>query len=212
MSAPYRLVAALATSVLATTSQAGVLLGRDIFLAPTTNFTLAGNDLAVYLYDPVAQLTWTRNAMIIGTPQTWSNANASASALTFGGGLLGGVPVPVVDDWRLPSVAELQGLFVGALGNPPGGPAGNTDPFVNWVLNEVWSSDAAPGATAASHFAVDLRTGVPVVRLDTATLRVLATRSGDVWTGAGQVPAPVTFGLVLGGLALLLVARRRPAA
>jgi hypothetical protein len=150
---------------------------------------------------------------------TWSNQVSWASGLNNAGILTyhlnSGISVAWSGDWRLPTTpgttwgytneGEMGHLYYDELGQPAGGPLGNTSPFTHLQPVVCWSgTEYALIAGYAWHFGFyyghQNDDGKDLV------LYALAVRSGDV---GAPVPIPGALLLFAPGLAGLVAVRRR---
>jgi len=138
-------------------------------------------------YDTELNLLWTTDANINGTDD-WSSQMAWASDLTING----------VSNWRLPTQDEAVNFFdEGISVSSPG-------PFINIQTDSYWTS-------TESNFFPDFALNFDLVGFssqltpkDTA-LFAWAVHSGDV----SPIPEPSTYAMLLAGLSLLGLARRK---
>jgi len=133
------MVSRLAT-LLALTSAASLALAGGAF-APK----YAANSNTVYGYqDPSTCLVWYRKPNVNGALKYQSGAAAQVQALQLGG----------YTDWRLPSLAELQGLNLALSGTAPS--AFVQGPFDAITPGKYWTNTVVSVQVAT----VDVRTGL----------------------------------------------------
>lgn len=178
---------------------------------------VAANDAtAVYLYDPVFDITWLREARNV--EMSWTEAKTWAEAVR--GGLSG---------WRLPTLvdkgndgcnyassgtdcgyesdtskatgSEMAHLYYDVLGNTRNGGLSNKGNFLKLESTGYWTGVSyAPNANKAWHFVTN--GGFQYFNDKTGAFKALAVRDGDV-LNAAAVPEPETFALLLAGLGIM---------
>jgi len=166
------------------------------------------------IYDTDAQLSWLKNAGAGGTI-TWAAANTWASSLNISG----------LTGWRLPIAdltcngnggfglnctnSEMGHLYYTVLGNAAGGPLTNTGPFANLSTGGSWWSGTPsvqfPGFIAGFQF----YRGYQNVMDQNGLGGAWAVRSGARALPAKPVPASRTAGLIILGLAGLIIVGMR---
>lgn len=183
---------------------AGALLAAGTAQAALQDRDLDGDTLVDAFYDTDLDITWLRDADVNGL-MNWNTAVAWADGFSFAG----------YDDWRLPttgvacagfncSSSEMGHLWYVELGNPAGGPMSNSGSFQGLQAAQYWSGTewaVVPGY--AWNFAMS--TGNQGVSGKAAPMYAIAVRPGDV----PAIPEPRTYALMLAGVGLLFVARRR---
>lgn len=202
-----------ATLVMVASAQAG-LVARD----------LNGDTLTDAFYDTDRDITWLRDANVNGT-MTWAAANAWASGYSIG----------IYDDWRLPTVVQLDSacsdsliavgsfgvqnfgfnctgsemghLFYTELGNASGSIT-NVGGFLNLQSRAYWSgTEYAPNPDDAWGFNSGI--GYQGATNKSNQFFTMAVRPGDVL--ATQVPEPESLLLAMTALSVLALVRRRRA-
>lgn len=90
--------------------------------------------------DRMTGLVWIKNANCWGAI-SWDQAQTKITALNQGHQTCPGYSSTTIQDWRLPSIQELQTL-VTSTGTPPGLPPGH--PFTGFASGFYWASDPSP--------------------------------------------------------------------
>jgi hypothetical protein len=124
--------------------------------------------------DNLTGLIWTRNANLSGSKKSWANAVIYCNELVYGG----------QDDWRLPTVNELQSLIhagysAPALPNTQGtGKWTNGAPFTNVQSAYYWSSTTYASIPDRA-FDADLSSGRDYREFKTVANYVWPVRAGQ---------------------------------
>ncbi len=179
------------------------------------------------IYDNVLNVTWLQDANFAKTSgydadglMTWVEANAWASNLVYGG----------YSDWRLPvsdtacyrpgnvvevcPTSEMGNLYHYSLGNTSAYEAG----AINYGLNNVgpfeylheghgyWSATELPSHAADVAFYFHFAGGGQAIGGKAYFHYAMGVRDGDV---AAPIPEPETYAMMLAGLGLLGLLRRK---
>lgn len=187
----------------AAASAAGALIIAGTAQAALQDRDLDGDRVIDAFYDTDLDITWLRNANVVGGEMDWFAAVDWAHGFTFAG----------YDDWRLPTSddcfaygctdSEMGHLWYVELGNPAGAMT-NTGSFQNLQTATYWSgtqSAAEPGR-AWSFF---MQEGYQANYSKFFDFYAMAVRPGDV----PAVPEPQAYLLALAGLAALVLVHRR---
>jgi hypothetical protein len=169
------------------------------------------------IYDNDLNITWLQNWRLGGLPQDWSAAMAWADNLTY----YDSVRDVTYTDWRLPkgniycagyssycAYTELVNLLYTELGGPinnwvvTGGPNANSL-LLNQPSGYFWTDTKLAGYPA---YYIDFYSGIAWTN---SNAYAWAVRDGDVASVAAPVPEPETYAMMLAGLGLLGLARRR---
>lgn len=145
------------------------------------------------VYDASADVTW---ATAIHGPSTWFDAGSWADGLAVG----------VFNDWRLPSLTELQSIAGSLIYEGPAPAPFNL--FTPISFQGYWSStEFALDASYAWSIRYDLETPYSwQERKSDNFLSAIAVRTGDV---VSPIPEPQTYALLLSGLVLLVFEAQR---
>lgn len=181
-------LAAIAILAFAAQAEAGALTGVD----------LDGHGGYDAFLESTTQTLWYREADAARGAMRFSTANAWAQSQTFAG----------FDDWRLPTLTELQSLYAtllflheppGTVGDPmPDGPFDLVSP------GQYWSTTAS----GVNVYGFDTRTGFTVTHVDGgASLYAWAVRAPTA-----AVPEPSSAALLATCLLFAFLARRSGAA
>ena len=188
----------------------GALAAATVLLAGTAQAALQNRDLngdgqTDAFYDTDLNITWLRNANLIGA-NGWQYSNSWADQLAFGG----------YSDWRLPTSngcagfnctgSEMGHLWYSELGNVAANGLTNRGGFQNLQSAHYWSGTNYPTGTFELWWSFDMAGGFQNTDYYVYALYAMAVRDGDV---AAAVPEPETYALMLGGLAALALARRQ---
>ncbi|MDH3210322.1 MAG: PEP-CTERM sorting domain-containing protein [Burkholderiaceae bacterium] len=224
-----RWMAALAAVVMVGSAQAVPVAGQGTWDDPVLG--LQGRDLdgnaangPEAFYDTVLDITWLRDMNYAKTSgfdsdgrMHWTTAKAWATNLVYGG----------FSDWRLPTALNADGsgpcggrfgslgctgsemghLWYVDLGNPAFGPMSNTGDFQNLQSLEYWTGTVYAPDPNIPAWLFDTRDGRQAAWDDHFTVKnAMAVRSGDV---VAVIPEPQTYAMLLAGLGVLAVMRRR---
>lgn len=193
-----------ARAVTAVLSAGALLAFAGTAQAALQDRDLDGDSVFDAFYDTELDITWLGNADVNGA-MDWDTAVAWADGFSFAG----------YDDWRLPisdtcagyncTGSEMGHLWYVELGNPAGGPMTNTGKFQNLQSFYYWSgTEYAPDTSYGWYF----RTAdgsQSAVNKSTHLFYALPVRPGDV----PVVPEPQTHALLLAGLGVLALLRRK---
>lgn len=117
-----------------TVRENGLCVAACIAPAVRENGVCVAPPVATANFVTVATLTW----MPVTVTSNWENASQFCSGTSIKG----------ATGWRLPTEADLAGLYTSGSMNGQG-----------WIIGRTWSSTSGAGTTAATHLAVNLSTG-----------------------------------------------------
>ena len=118
----------------------------------------------------------------------WANAKNWADSFVFAG----------FDDWRLPTIEELENMYFSGLGGEVGGPMPDPSPFINLQPGYYWSSTPSPSFPMTQALGFHFNEGSREVWVQGSTLYVWAVREldtdndgiSDINDNCPQVPNP----------------------
>ncbi|HRP28066.1 MAG TPA: DUF1566 domain-containing protein [Burkholderiaceae bacterium] len=190
------------------TSRAAMLCAGALLAAAGTaqaalqDRDLDGDSVVDAFYDTDLDITWLRNADVNGL-MDWDTAVAWADSFSFAG----------YDDWRLPisdecagfdcTASEMGHLWYVELGNSAGAMT-NTGDFQNLQSSYYWSGTQWSNLPDYA-WVFGTHVGHQGTAHKSAHLYALAVRPGDV----PVIPEPQTYALLLAGLGVLALLRRR---
>lgn len=176
---PVQLVPMVALAVACACAQAGLVQARDL--------DADGN--ADALFDPISNLTWLKNANVLG-PATWPAASQWAADYTVG----------AYADWRLPSIAEFQALTGGNGFHDALAADFDNLQFIYWSNQMA----AVPGPPSALVYTMDFGNVFVQFQTPPSATYAWAVTAGDVGVPIG-VPEPAPVLLLLAAAAALLL-------
>jgi hypothetical protein len=230
----HRLAAALALAAGSFLAQAGVP-GQGTWESTLLARDLNGDSVADAFYDRTLDVTWMADAgalSLMSRADGWAGATSWAAQLDLHG--VTGWRLPALSDTGAPGcdaedaygggdcgynvrpdTSELAHLFFVTLGNAsifdgsgtpvPDGGLGNTGPFSNVQSDAYWLGTPYQDGVGLSAWYFSTAVGVQGGSNRGNPLYAWAVRDGDV---ASPAPEPATWGLMLGGLAMVALGRR----